>query len=156
MRRKLLVTVGIFVFLLVLIFLLNLKPAPPPHVEMGFYGFTNTGPRLLALFGISNHPNIIVDLHSVSRLSTNASESNAAPLGTWAWGRWEPWGITAAINVETTNEPLRAVFEFQQRAAGPRRIRERIQELWGKMTGNEREFYTGSKFLVTNETRVSR
>ena len=145
---------GIFVVVVVLLLMLTLQPAPPTQVEMGFYGFTNTGPRLLALFGISNHPNVIVDLHSVSRLSTSASESNAEPMGTWAWSRWQPWGITAAINVQTTNEPLRVVFEFQQRAAGPRRIPERIQERWGKLTGNEREFFTGRKFLVTNEIHI--
>jgi hypothetical protein len=143
-----------FVIAIVLMLMLNLQPAPPPHVEMGFYGFTNLGGRTVALFGISNHPPLSVVLHSVSRLNTNAPTLNDAPMGTWAWGRWEPWGITSAIHTETTNEPLRVVFEFQERADGLRRIPERMKEILGKLAGNEREFYTGSKFLVTNETRI--
>jgi hypothetical protein len=154
MRRKLLVVAGIFVALAILILMIDLQPSSPPRVEMGFYGFTNSGARVEALFGISNHPNLSVVLHSVSRLGTNAPDSNAPPMGTWAWGRWEPWGITSAVSIKTTDEPLRVVFEFQERAGGLRRIPERIKELWGKLTGNEREFFTGSKFLVTNETCI--
>jgi hypothetical protein len=118
MRRKVLVVAGIFVVLVVLILLLNLQPAPPPHVEMGFYGFTNSGARVEALFGISNHPNLSVVLHSVSRLGTNAPKPDDESMGSWDWGRWEPWGIISAVNVKTTNEPLRVVFEFQDVRSG--------------------------------------
>ena len=145
---------SVFVALAILILMIDLQLSPPSRVEMGFHGFTNSGPRLVALFGISNHPNLTVSLHSVSRFNTNMPTPDATPLGTWAWSRWESWGITSAVNVKTTNEPLRVVFEFQERAVGLRRIAERVKEFYGKLTGNEREFFTGSKFLVTNETSI--
>jgi hypothetical protein len=153
MKKKLFILAGILV-IVALAILLSRSPASPAHVKMAFYGFTNSGSGAEALFGISNHPNLSVVLHSVSRLRTNTPDSNAPPMGTWAWGRWEPWGITSAVSVKTTNEPLRVVFEFQQRAIGLRRIPESVKEVWGKLTGNEREFFTGSKFLVTNETSI--
>ena len=59
-----------------------------------------------------------------------------------------------AISVDTTNEPLQVVFQFQQRTVGPRRIVEQLRELWGRLTGNEREFFTGSVFFITNETTL--
>jgi hypothetical protein len=153
MKKKLLVFAAIFV-VLAMVILLSRGPASPPHVELGFLGFTNSGPRLIALFGISNHPPLAVDLDSITHLDTNASNAGDVS-GSWDWGSsWEPWGILCAIGVKTTNEPLRVVFEFQQRAVGLRRIPEVVQERWGTLTGKGREFFTGSKFLVTNQTSI--
>ena len=51
-----------------------------------------------------------------------------------------------AISVDTTNEPLRVVLEFQQRATGPRRFFEQVRELFGEITQNEREFSPAMSF----------
>ncbi|MFL6463194.1 MAG: hypothetical protein ACJ73N_02135 [Bryobacteraceae bacterium] len=66
----------------------------------------------------------------------------------------EPWGLHYVIDVKTTNEPLRVVFRFQERAVGPRRVIEQLRELFGRITGSEREFFNGPVFFITNETRV--
>jgi hypothetical protein len=153
MKRKLWLLVAIFIALAAAILMIDSQPTRP-RVEMGFYGFTNSGAGVEALFGISNHPNLSVGLHSVSRLGTNATNADQRSLGSWTWSRWEPWGITSAVNVRTTNEPLHVVFEFQERAVGLRRMPERIKEFWGKLIGSEQEFFTGRKFLVTNQTVV--
>jgi hypothetical protein len=155
MKKKLWWLIAILIVLAVAILTIDLQPAPPPLVKMGFYGFTNSGARVEALFGISNHPNLSVGLHSVGRLGTNAAKPEDGPLGTWMWSRWEPWGVTSAVSIKTTNEPLRVVFEFRERAAGLRRMPERIKEIWGKLSGSEEEFFTGRKFLVTNQTHIA-
>ena len=46
-------------------------------------------------------------------------------------------------------------LKFQERSAGPRRIIEQMRELFGEITHNEREFFTGNVFFVTNETRIN-
>ena len=154
MKKKLLILTVILV-ILAIASLFSVRPAFSPHVEMGFYGWTNSGAGTEALFGISNHPNVTVVLHSITRPGANTSNLEDERLGNWAWSRWEPWGITSAVHVKTTNEPLRVIFEFRERAGGLRRVTERIKEMWGRLTGNEREFFTGHKFFVTNETRIS-
>jgi hypothetical protein len=86
-------------------------------------------------------------------MNTNSSLPSDK-LGSWTWSRGQSWGMISAVTVKTTNEPLQMVWEFQERASGLRRIPEQLKELWGEMTGHDREFFTGRKFFVTNETRV--
>jgi len=44
--------------------------------------------------------------------------------------------------------------KFQRRAGGPRRVVESVKEFLEKLKGNEKMFFAGSKFFVTNVTRV--
>jgi hypothetical protein len=118
----------------------------------GFLGFTNAGGRHEALFALSNPPPVAVSLHSVRRVSTLTNNEGTGEAGHFSWASKEQWGLPYAIDVDSTNEPLRVVFQFRQRAIGPRRVVEQIRELWGRLTGNERGFFTGSIFFVTNET----
>lgn len=146
-----------FIFCLVLVVcVLGLWRIPrkvtPPTVATGFLGFTNSGGRHEALFALSNPLNAAVSLHSVRRIATIANKNVTGEAGHFSWARKEQWGLPYAIGVDSTNEPLRVVFQFQQRASGPRRIGEQLRELLGRITGNEREFFTGSIFFVTNET----
>lgn len=123
-----------------------------PSVSTKFLGFTNSSGQPEALFALSNPPAAAFSIHSVRRISTN--DVAARDAGRFSWARRERWGLQSAIAVNTTNEPLRIVFRFQQRAIGPRRIVEQLRELLGRITGKEREFFTGSKFFVTNETQT--
>jgi hypothetical protein len=125
-----------------------------PTVATSFLGFTNSGGRPEALFALSNPPPASVSLHSVRRISTPTTNGATREAGYFSWTRREQWGLPYAIGVDSTNEPLQVVFQFQQRAVGPRRMTEQIRELFGRITGNEREFFTGSVFFVTNETTV--
>lgn len=139
-----------------LVGLLSSRPkAPAPTVATGFLGFTNAGARQEALFAVSNPPIAVLNLHSVRRLSRGGTNASVGEAGRFSWMRREPWGLPYAITVDTTNEPLQVVFKFQKRSVGPRRIVEYILEEFGRMTGNEREFFTGSTFFVTNETRTA-
>jgi hypothetical protein len=144
--------------LLVLACLVGLLISRPkvaaPSVVTSFLRFTNSGARQEALFALSNPPNAAVSLHSVRRLSNAGDAATAREAGQLSWTRREVWGLPYAITVDTTNEPLRVVFKFQQRAVGPRRIVEQVREVFGRITGNEREFFTGSIFFVTNETKI--
>ena len=124
-----------------------------PTVATSFLGFTNSGGRPEALFALSNPPPASVSLHSVRRISTLTS-GETREAGHFSWARREQWGLACAIGVDSTNEPLQVVFQFQQRAVGPQRMTEQIRELFGRITRNEREFFTGSVFFVTNETTL--
>jgi hypothetical protein len=128
------------------------RKVAPSAVVAGFLGFTNSGGHHEALFALSNPPNAAVSLHSVRRVSTLTNIVPAGEAGHFSWAGKEEWGLPYAISVNSTNEPLCVVFQFQQRAVGPRRIVEQIRELWGRLTRNECEFFTGSIFFVTNET----
>jgi hypothetical protein len=90
----------------------------------------------------------------VRRLSNPGDDAAVHEAGHFSWTRREQWGLLYAMTVDTTNEPLRVVFKFQQLASGPRRIVEQARELFGRITANEREFFTGSVFYVTNETKT--
>ena len=149
-------TVTFLLLLLVCLFgLVSLRrEESAPSLTTSFLGFTNSGGRHEALFALSNPPNAAVSLHSVRRVST-ASDDATQEAGHFSWARREQWGLPCAISVHTTNEPLKVVFQFQQRAVGPRRIIERIRELLGRITGNERDFFTGRIFVVTNETQTA-
>jgi hypothetical protein len=154
MKRKILILFAIFLIAAVAI-LSSSRPVPTSRVEMGFLGFTNSTVNAwpIAMFPISNRPNLAVKFYSFQRVNPDPNFTQQSAR--WEWGRATEWGILQAIAVTTTNEPLAMVFQFQERASGLRRIPEQLRELWGKVTGNEREFFTGRKFLVTNETHVS-
>jgi hypothetical protein len=145
--------VAIMVIAVLLLFLSFQRP-PVSAIAIGFLGFTNSGMRAEALFAISNPPNSAVTLQSVTLKDANSSSATNRERGFFSWTRREPWGLPYAIGVDTTNEPLRVVFQFQRPAVGPRRIVERIKELFQKLRGNEMTHFTGSKFFVTNETSV--
>ena len=154
MKRKTLILAGIFPIAVAVILLLN-RPAPTPRVETGFLGFTNStgGTWPVAMFATSNRPNLAAMFDSFQKVNPDPSFTQQSAR--WEWSRAAEWGIIEAVAVTTTNEPLAMVFQFQERASGLRRILEQIRELWGKVTGHEQELFTGRKFLVTNETRVS-
>jgi len=143
----------------VLALLISILRLPHPHstpvVNLAFIGFTNSGAGVEALFALTNPPKVAVTLHSV-RAAAHGDQSGATQeRGYFTWGRKESWGLAYAISVDTTNEPLRVVIKFQQRAAGPRRFIEQMRELFGEITHNEREFFTGNLFFVTNETKIT-
>src|SRR5262245_54918506 len=123
-------------------------------VATTFLGFTNSGGRPEALFALSNPPPASVSLRSVRRILKLTNDGVTLEAGHFGWARREQWGLAYAIDVDSTNEPLQVVFQFQRRAVGPRRITEQIRELFGRITGNEREFFTGNVFFVTNETTL--
>jgi hypothetical protein len=154
MKRKFLIFAGILLIAVVAILLLS-RPASSPRLEMGFLGFTNStaGAWPIAMFAISNRPNVAVMFDSFQKVNPDPwfTEQSAR----WEWTHGTEWGMIEGVAVTTTNEPLAMVFKFQERASGLRRISEQIRELWGKVTGHEREFFTGRTFLVTNETRVA-
>ena len=148
---------SIFFLFLLLVAVLGFWCLPrklqPPTVATSFLGFTNVSGRQEALFALSNPPPASVSLHSVRRLSS-VTDVDAREAGHFSWAMRESWGMPYAVSVATTNEPLRVVFQFQQRAVGPGRITEQIRELFGRVSGNEREFFTGNVFFVTNETTL--
>jgi hypothetical protein len=153
MKKRVIILV--LLALLCLVGLLTFRPrVTAPSVATSFLGFTNSGSRQEALFALSNPPPASVSLHSVRRLSDTGDDATGLEAGHFSWTRREHWGLPYAITVHTTNEPLRVVFEFQQRSVGPRRIGEQIREVFGRITGNEREFFTGATFFVTNETKI--
>src|SRR5438876_10410107 len=95
-------------------------PHSRPFVNLSFIGFTNSGAGVEALFALTNPPKVAVTLHSV-RAAAHGDQSGATQeRGTW--GRKESWGLAYALSVDTTNEPLRVLLKFQQRAVGPRRF----------------------------------
>ena len=153
MKSKLMILAGIFLVAAVAILSFG-HPQSSPRPEMGFLGFTNSGasPWPLAMFAISNRPNLAVTLHSLQHVNPNPllAEQSAR----WEWSRATEWGMIEAVAVTTTNDPLAIVFQFQERAGGFPRVAEQIRELWGRVTGHEQEFFTGRKFLVTNTTSV--
>jgi hypothetical protein len=145
------------VILALLISLLRL-PHPhwtPPVVNVVFLGFTNSGTGTEALFALTNPPAVAVTLHSVRAAAHSDRAGAKEERGSFSWGRRESWGLAYAVSVDTTNEPLRVVLEFQQRAAGPRRLIELVREVFGRLAHNDREFFTGHAFFVTNETRIN-
>ena len=128
----------------------------PASIDVAFLGFTNSGALIEALFAFTNPPDVAVSLSSVRAAAhTDLTDANAAERGSFSWGRRESWGLAYAISVDTTNEPLRVVLKFQQRAAGPRRMVELVREVLGRLARNEKEFFTGHFFFVTNETRIN-
>ena len=149
MRRRVLLLAVLVVLGLVGMFGL-LRPQPAPEVPIGFLGFTNSRMRLEAVFGITNPPAAGLSLHSVRALSSGV-DSNSEQKGHFSWANKEQWGMPYAITVHSTNEALRVVFQFQQRAVGPRRLVEIVRERIGDWTGNPRDFFTGHIFFVTND-----
>jgi hypothetical protein len=134
--------------------LLWLRPPAPVRglpFTIGFIGFTNSAGTDLGLFGITNPPDSAVELYSVTLKVT--SETNRQ-WGNFVEGRRETWGLVYTISVDSTNQPLQVVWQFQRRAKGPRRLIEWLRELWAQVRGREIELFTGSKFFATNETRV--
>jgi hypothetical protein len=132
--------------------LLSVRNAPPvPAVTINFTGFTNSAGQMEALFALKDPlPDAAVSLHLVEPTTGEGS----LPVGNFSWARRESWGLSYAIAVDTTNEPLRVVFQFQRRAGGPRRLIELVRELFARLRGRDLELFTGGKFWVTNETRV--
>jgi hypothetical protein len=124
-------------------------------VNVAFLGFTNSGAGTEALFALTNPPAVAVSLHSVRAAARTGRADANEEKGSFSWGRRESWGLAYAISVITTNEPLRVVLKFQQRAAGPRRLIELVREVFGRLAHNDREFFTGHVFFVTNETRIN-
>jgi len=137
---------------------MSLLRSPHPHpafVDVAFLGFTNSGAFTEALFAFTNPPDVAVSLSSV-RAAAHMDRTDAnVERGSFSWGRRESWGLAYAISVDTTNESLRVVLKFQQRAAGPRRMIEVVREVFGRLVHNEKEFFTGRVFFVTNETRIN-
>jgi len=127
----------------------------PPVVNVAFLGFTNSTAGTEALFALTNPPAVAVSLHSVRAAAHAGGNGANAERGSFSWCRRDPWGLIYAISVDTTNEPLLVVLKFQQRVVGPRRLIELVREVFGRLTHNEREFFTGHVFLVTNETRIN-
>src|SRR6266446_6484015 len=92
-------------------------PYSAPVVNLAFVGFTNSGAGVEAVFALTNPPKVAVTLHSV-RAAAHGDQSGATQeRGYFTWGRKVSWGLAYAISVDTTNEPLRVVIKFQQRAA---------------------------------------
>ena len=129
-------------------------PWSPPAVPVYFACYTNSGAGPEALFMMTNPPNAAVELSSV-RSDAQAHGGAMLDRGQFSWGRREPWGLVYAVGVDTTNEPLRVVFKFQLRCRGPKMIFEQARELFGQITGREREYFTGMTFFVTNETKLA-
>lgn len=131
--------------------LLSLRTAPPPPaVTINFTGFTNSAGQMEALFALKDPlPDAAVRLHLVEPTTCEGS-----PVGNFGWARRESWGLSYAIAVDTTNQPVRVVFQFQRRAGGSRRVIELVRELFARVRGRDLELFTGSRFYVTNETRV--
>jgi hypothetical protein len=155
MKKRLRILGVVVLVLSAALLILNLPgPTPAPTVAVGFLGFTNSIGRVEALFAISNPPNSAVSLHSVRLKDANGSSPSNTDRGNFSWVRRETWGLAYAITVDMTNEPLRVIFQFQRPAFGPRWIIERIKEFVEKLKGRDITLFTGSKFFVTNETRV--
>lgn len=136
--------------------LLSLRGAPPPPaVTINFTGFTNSAGQTEALFALKDPlPDAAVGLYSID-LVEPALGKGSLPVGNFSWARRETWGLSYAIAVDTTNQPVRVVFQFQRRAGGPRRLIELVRELFARVRGRDLELFTGSRFYVTNETRAS-
>jgi hypothetical protein len=144
-----------FVALLITSWRLPSKPWSLPVVPVYLASYTNSGAGTEALFMMTNPPNASIELLSVR--SVDQAEGGAMrEKGRFSWGRRETWGLVYAVGVETTNEPLRVVWKFQLRRRGPKRILEQARELFGQLTGREHEYFTGTVFFVTNETRHAR
>jgi len=152
-------TLSLVMAIAILVLLIGLLRSPHPHwtppvVNVAFLGFTNSGIGTEALFALTNPPAVAVSLHSVRAAAHGDGTGAKEERGSFSWGRRESWALAYAISVDTTNEPLRVVLEFQQRAVGPRRFIELVREVFGRLTHNDREFFTGHAFFVTNETRI--
>ena len=131
------------------------SPWQAPIVNVAFLGFTNAGSATEALFALTNPPPVAVSLDSVRAIPDLPSAATNKERGVFSWGRRESWGLVYAVAVDSTNEPLRVVLKFHQRATGPRRLVEQVREFFGHLTKGDREFFTGHVFFVTNETRTS-
>src|SRR5262249_55830690 len=150
-------TLCVMATILILALLISISMAPhshwtPPVVNVAFVGFTNSGTGAEALFALTNPPAVAVSLYSVRGPACAEPLGTQKERGTFSWGRRESWGLVYAIGVDTTNAPLQVVLKFQQRSSTPRRSVELIRELFGRLVGKEREFFTGQVFFVTNET----
>ena len=158
-RKKTRRTLCVLAAVAILALLVSLLRSPPPHwtapvVNVAFLRFTNSAAGTEALFALTNPPAVAVSLHSVRAAARAGVPGANAERGSFSWCTREPWGLVYAINVETTNEPLRVVLMFQQRVASPRRLIELAREVFGRLTHNKQEFFTGHVFFVTNETRI--
>jgi hypothetical protein len=153
-KRLLILTVVILVLGGAILILTPPAPPPAPVVTVGFIAFTNSGGRTEAVFSINNPPDSAVTLLSIRAKDSTGSTPTNTDRGNFSWARREGSAITYAITVDTTNEPLQVVFAFQRPSAGPRRIVEQVRELFGRITGRERVFYTGSEFFLTNDTKI--
>ena len=150
----------ILVTIPILVLLIGLLTAPPsrrkpPVVNVAFVGFTNSGTGPEALFALTNPPAVAVSLHSVRGTGRADLPETRKERGVFNWGKRESWGLACAIGVDTTNESLQVVLQFQQRSDSPRRLVELLRELVGRLVGKEREFFTGQVFFVTNETQIN-
>ena len=154
MRRTAFLLIAIVVSAVVISLLRSQHP-PPSSVDIAFLGFTNSGALTEALFAFTNPPDVAVSLYSVRAVAHTDRTGANDERGSFSWGRRESWGLAYAVSVDTTNEPLRIVLKFQQRAAGPRRVIELAREVFGRLAHNERDFFTGHAFFVTNETRIN-
>jgi hypothetical protein len=123
-----------------------------PMVPIYFACYTNSGAGAEALFILTNPPNASIELLSV-RSSSQADGVSTQEEGRFNWGRREPWGLVYAIGVNKTNEALEVVWKLQLRNRGPKRVFEQARELFGHITGREHEYFTGTIFCVTNETK---
>jgi hypothetical protein len=120
---------------------------------MVFLGYTNSGGVHEALFELAQPIDAAISPPSIYALkSTNPP---GVPIQASAFSRVMRGnrGLVFATKVDSTNHPLRFVFAFQTRAVGTRRVVEKVKELSGRLVGNEREFFTGSKYFVTNDVR---
>lgn len=155
-KRTLLAVLAVGLILLALIPLsLMMHPPGPPHVAIGFLGFTNSASgRPQAVFGVTNPPNAGLTVYSVTLTNDTGSVLDEKQKGRFDWATKAEWGLPIGITVETTNEPLSVVFQFQLRRGGPRRVLERLQEYVVRLRGGEVSYFTGGKFFVTNHTRI--
>jgi len=141
--------------LLISVLITSYSQWTPPLVNVAFIGFTNSGSSPEALFALTNPPAAAISLHSVRGTAHADPPGTQKERGAFRWGRRESWGLVYAIGVDTTNEPRQVVLKFQQRNGSPRRKVEQVRELFGRLVGKEREFFTGKVFFVTNETRIN-
>ncbi len=149
-RRWLLVAIPILLALCVWLFSPASRRPVHPSVSVAFAGFTNSGTFVEALFSLTNPPALSMSLQSVHALGAKAG-SVPVELGNFSYGRKEPWGLTYAISVGKTNEPLEVVLRFQELASGPTRAIERVREIFGDLTHKPQAFFTGPVFFVTNQ-----
>ncbi len=156
MKRKTGVTILGFAILVLVAIVLSASHLPPdPAVKVDFLGFTNSGPRVEALFALTNPPNVALSLYSVTLKGALDPAARKRERGSFSWGSRETWGLAYAVTVDTTNEPLRVIFEFQRPAVGPRWVVDFIKERWERLKGHDVTLFTGRKFYVTNETSVA-
>jgi hypothetical protein len=159
MRTKQRVLAAALVFLLLLIlitgWMVTHPPPVPPQIGIGFLGFTNSSSgRPQAIFGISNPPNASLMVYSVTLTNDTGSVAQDKQRGWFEWAKRLEWGLPVGITVDTTNQPLSVVFQFQLRRGGPRRLLERLQEYYVRLRGGEVSYFTGDTFFVTNQTIV--